>query len=201
MTISIKDFDNHEVCIWLNAIGLGSKIEPFRESAVDGDLLCSLTLDDLTGDLGLSGLQAKKVLRGIEAETHAGSNHVDSSQAEEIAQLEVQNAQLEKQIAELRARIERMNQAPAPAAYSPPPPQQHHSHSPPPQQHHQQQEYHQRRGPGVIGGAARGAAGGAVKGAIAGAILPGMSAADGAAAGAAVGATTGGVRGLRRRLG
>lgn len=64
MTISIKDFDNHEVCIWLNAIGLGSKIEPFRESAVDGDLLCSLNLDDLTGDLSLSGLQVCQVSVG-----------------------------------------------------------------------------------------------------------------------------------------
>ena len=57
MTISIKDFDNQEVCIWLNAIGLGTKIGPFIQNAVDGDLLCSLGLDDLTGDLGLSGLQ------------------------------------------------------------------------------------------------------------------------------------------------
>ena len=67
MTISIKDFDNHEVCIWLNAIGLGSKIQPFRESAVDGDLLCSLNLDDLTGDLGLSGLQVcrQKLVPGV----------------------------------------------------------------------------------------------------------------------------------------
>ena len=59
MTISIKDFDIQEVCIWLNAIGLGTKVGPFRENAVDGDLLCSLSLDDLTGDLGLSGLQVR----------------------------------------------------------------------------------------------------------------------------------------------
>ena len=57
MTISIKDFDNQEVSIWLIAIGLGSHIKAFRDNAVDGDLLTSLSLDDLTGDLGLSGLQ------------------------------------------------------------------------------------------------------------------------------------------------
>ena len=61
MTISIKDFDNAEVCIWLNAIGLGSKIGLFRENTVDGDLLCSLSQEDLTGDLGLSGLQVSEI--------------------------------------------------------------------------------------------------------------------------------------------
>ena len=61
MTISIKDFDNQEVCIWLNAIGLGSKVGPFRDNAVDGDLLCSLSQEDLTNDLGLSGLQVRMI--------------------------------------------------------------------------------------------------------------------------------------------
>ena len=59
MTISIKNFDNQEVCIWLNAIGLGSKVGPFQANAVDGDLLCSLSQEDLTNDLGLSGLQVR----------------------------------------------------------------------------------------------------------------------------------------------
>jgi SAM domain (Sterile alpha motif) len=59
MTISIKNFDNQEVCIWLNAIGLGSKVGPFQDNAVDGDLLCSLSQEDLTNDLGLSGLQVR----------------------------------------------------------------------------------------------------------------------------------------------
>ena len=139
-------------------------------------------------------VQAKKVIRTIEAETHSGSNDGGSSHAEEIAHLERENAQLKGEIADIKARIQRSQgsqapPAPAPVAHAPAP-------SPPPQQHHQQQS----RGPGVVGGAARGALGGAAKGAIAGAILPGMSAADGAAAGAAVGAATGGARGLRGRL-
>ena len=61
MTISIKDFDDAEVCIWLNAIGLGSKIGHFRENTVDGDLLCSLSQEDLAGDLGLNGLQVSEI--------------------------------------------------------------------------------------------------------------------------------------------
>lgn len=59
MTISVKDFDNAEVCIWLNVIGLGSKIGPFKENDVDGDLLITLGQDDFTGDLGLSNLQVR----------------------------------------------------------------------------------------------------------------------------------------------
>jgi hypothetical protein len=129
----------------------------------------------------------------------AGGDGDDASAR--LAQLKAENATLTKELSDLRGVESALQSpAPAPAMHSPPPTQQHQSpsrsRSPP-----QHQLHHQRRGPGVIGGAARGAAGGAVKGAIAGAILPGVSARDGAAAGAAVGATTGGVRGLRRRLG
>jgi hypothetical protein len=59
MTVAVKDFDNAEVCIWLNAMGLGSKIGAFKDNDVDGDLLISLGADDLTGDLGLSNLQVR----------------------------------------------------------------------------------------------------------------------------------------------
>eukprot|EP00545_Synedropsis_sp_CCMP1620_P010472 CAMPEP_0119009012 /NCGR_PEP_ID=MMETSP1176-20130426/4080_1 /TAXON_ID=265551 /ORGANISM="Synedropsis recta cf, Strain CCMP1620" /LENGTH=193 /DNA_ID=CAMNT_0006961439 /DNA_START=93 /DNA_END=674 /DNA_ORIENTATION=+ len=190
MTIAIKDFDNAEVCIWLNAMGLGSKIGPFKENDVDGDLLCSLSQEDLTGDLGLSNLQAKKIIRGVE--NFQGANDApDTSHDSRIAELEAENEQLQSQVTSLKAKIESMqgSQTPAPAQTSPPP-QQQQQQVPPPKK---------KQGPGVVGGAAVGAAGGAAKGAIAGAILPGMSASDGAKAGAAVGATKGGLRGIRNR--
>jgi len=62
----IKDFSAEEVGLWLAAQGLGEHASKFVDEGVDGDLLLSLTADDLKGDLGLSGLQSKKVLKNIE---------------------------------------------------------------------------------------------------------------------------------------
>jgi hypothetical protein len=55
------EYSVDEVCIWVNAIGLGAKMDGFRENSVDGGMLVGLTLDDLTADLGLNNLQAKKL--------------------------------------------------------------------------------------------------------------------------------------------
>eukprot|EP00542_Grammatophora_oceanica_P011757 CAMPEP_0194046512 /NCGR_PEP_ID=MMETSP0009_2-20130614/21388_1 /TAXON_ID=210454 /ORGANISM="Grammatophora oceanica, Strain CCMP 410" /LENGTH=189 /DNA_ID=CAMNT_0038691831 /DNA_START=31 /DNA_END=600 /DNA_ORIENTATION=+ len=184
---AIKDYDVDEVCIFLSCIGLGTKVEPFRENAVDGDMFTTLSHEDLTGDLGLSNLQAKKVLRAVQEEGDGGGGEGDLEETTaRIQALEAENAQLKSQIAALKRQLQPPAPAPAPKPAPAPAP------APPPPQPRQ---------PGVIGGAARGAAGGAMKGAIAGAILPGMSASDGAKAGAAVGATTGGLRGLRGRRG
>ena len=60
---AINEFSAEEVGLWLTAQGLGDAAPKFVEEGVDGDLLVSLTVDDLKNDLGLSGLQSKKVLK------------------------------------------------------------------------------------------------------------------------------------------
>jgi len=61
-----KYFSAAEVALWLAAQGLGTHIQKFLEEGVDGDLLSRLTVEDLTGDLGLSSLHAKKIRKNIE---------------------------------------------------------------------------------------------------------------------------------------
>ncbi len=194
MLKDIKDYSAEEVGLWVTAQGLDPS--KFVSEGVDGDLLISLSVDDLKNDLGLSSLQAKKVMKNIEFSKNlaGGSGGGEDDEKKEleakVESLEGDVKAKDDEIAELKKKMEEMKMekekaaapTPAPAAKQAPAP------APP-----------QRRGPGVVGGAARGAAGGAMKGAIAGAILPGMDAADGAKAGAAVGATTGGLRGIRGR--
>lgn len=198
--MGLKDFNEfsaEEIGLWLTAQGLGDEAPKFIEEGVDGDLLCSLTKDELKDDLGLSSLQAKKVLKNIEFSKHlkdAGEGGGEEAEKlkEEVDALQHAMKAKDDEIAALKHAMEKMKvsehkSAPAPAPKPAPKP----APAPAPQQH--------RRQPGVVGGAARGAAGGAVKGAIVGAILPGMDAGDGAAAGAAVGTLKGGVGGLRGR--
>ena len=192
MLKDIKDYSAEEVGLFITAQGLDPT--PFVSEGVDGDLLLSLSIDDLKNDLGLSGLQAKKVMKNIEfSKSLAGGGGGEDD--EKVKELEAKVETLEDdvkakddEIAELKRKMEKMTTAVAPAPAPTPAPKPAPAPAPP-----------QRRGPGVVGGAARGAAGGAMKGAIAGAILPGMDASDGAKAGAAVGATKGGLRGIRGR--
>ena len=51
----VKDYTIEEVIVWVESIGLDSG--PFKDNAVDGDMLCHLTTEELSEDLGLSGLQ------------------------------------------------------------------------------------------------------------------------------------------------
>ena len=60
----IKDFTVDEVGLWLTAQGIDSS--KAIEEKVDGDLLLSLTAEDFKSDLGLSGLQSKKIMKNIE---------------------------------------------------------------------------------------------------------------------------------------
>ena len=53
----ISEYSVEEVAVWVECIGL--KSGPFKDNAVDGDMLCHLTPEDLTGDLGLSGLESE----------------------------------------------------------------------------------------------------------------------------------------------
>jgi hypothetical protein len=68
-----KEYSIDEVCLWVFALGLGDMADAFREAAIDGDMLLRLGDEDFK-ELGLSSLQGKKVMRGIE---------ISASQAEE----------------------------------------------------------------------------------------------------------------------
>jgi hypothetical protein len=197
----VEHYDVNEVAIWLNCIGLSSKVDAFIENGVDGEMLVALTADELTQDLGLSGLQAKKIGQQLEftkeltdacnsAGEGDGGGGADKAYVKE---LEAEVERLNNYNAQLLAALEEKQKpkaapvaapAPAPAPVAAPAP------APAPAK---------RRGAPVLGGAARGAAGGAMKGAIVGAIVPGMDASDGAKAGAAAGGAAGGLRGLAGR--
>jgi hypothetical protein len=136
-----------EVCLFLNAIGLADKADEFRIQSVDGSLLVALTPEDFA-ELGVSGLQGKKIVNAIEFTKSLASGGGGGSDGR-VAQLEAENAQLKRELAYYKPEPAK---APAPA---PPAPASH----PPKQNDHV-----------VIKSTARGAARGAVLGAVAGAI-------------------------------
>ena len=122
----IKDFSAEEVGLWFAAQGLDpSKI---ISEGVDGSLLLDLTDEDLKNDLGLSGLQAKKVLKNIEFSKEqftkveaSGVEETDklrgdmeaislekSSLEEKISELKSTMASKDEEIAELKKQMEEM---------------------------------------------------------------------------------------------
>ena len=103
-----KDFSTEEVGMFLVAIGLGSKVETFKEAGVDGAMLVILDGDDAT-ELGVSSLQGKKIMTSLEtaiamAEGGGGSS---GGSSEEDAML-IQD--LQREIAALRAQVGRTNE-------------------------------------------------------------------------------------------
>lgn len=178
MTKLPTEYSIDEVCLWIFALGLGDKADAFREAAIDGDMLLRLTAEDFK-ELGLSSLQSKKVLRGIEISTSfAEQGGGGGGDSERVKELESENAALRAQLEEY---TKTRTPAPAPAPAPAPPKQQ--------QQHLQQHE--------VLVGTARGATKGAILGAVAGAIAG--DPAKGAKIGAATGATAGAMGGLGAR--
>ena len=171
MSKTIESWDLDEVCIWLNCIGLGEKVDPFRENTVDGETLTSLSNEDLTAELGLTNLQANKVLRQIDetkemislregsALAASGESHnneelqveiqqlKDKLEAKDanIASLEEKNGSLQGEVSKLKAQMEKLSHA---SGESQPQTQQaHHQYPPqgyaypPPQGYPQQQGY------------------------------------------------------------
>ena len=121
--MKVDEFDLDEVCTLLTAIGLGDKSEPFREHYVDGSLLCTLTVEDLTSDLGLTGLQAKKLLRSIDAENNTTDTAPGSINAtrEKVAALEAENAALQRAVISARADVRAAQESQSVAVPVPPP--------------------------------------------------------------------------------
>ena len=131
-----QNFSANEVAMWLVAIGLGSKVETFKEAGVDGSMLVILGAEDFA-ELGLSGLQGKKLMTSLEfsksiAEGGGGSGGADPAL---VQQLQDENMALK---AQLEAYQQRAAPAPAPtpppaAAPAPaprPPPQPQYRHAP-----------------------------------------------------------------------
>lgn len=156
----LQQWSSDDVVTWLCAIGLGSKADAFKDNAVDGSLLSSLTKEDLTSDLGLSGLQAKKVLLEMDFINGLTSGEGGGgADPEEMNRLQEELQAKDATIAQLRAELDALTvksvpaPAPAPVHYAPAPAPR---AAPPPYRN----EHH------VVKGAAGGAAKGAVTGAV-----------------------------------
>lgn len=55
-------WDVEEVVKYMECLGLSHRADKFREDAIDGEMLCSLSEEDLISEVGLSKLQARKVI-------------------------------------------------------------------------------------------------------------------------------------------
>jgi ribosomal protein L29 len=185
----IKDFSAEEVGMWLTVQGMGAKAETFIAEGVDGDLLLELTEEEFKNDLGLSGLQTKKIMKNIAftkelIEDAEGGSEKEVSELEgkvkaladenegleekvealegQISAKDAEIEELRKQIEGLNTKEEEQNEEEIPVVQGTPVPVEPApvNHSPAPA------TQTRRRDAPVIGGAARGAAGGAIKGAV-----------------------------------
>lgn len=137
----VNQWSVDDVATWLCAIGLGAKVEPFKENAVDGALLATLSKEDLQNDLELSGIQAKKVLLELEfidgLTSGGGGGEADP---EEIQKLQAELAEKDETIAQLEKEIAALKPAPPPepvkSAPPPAPAPSYHTAPPPRREHH-----------------------------------------------------------------
>lgn len=65
---AIECWSVDEVSEWLTEIGLGHKVDAFRENAIDGKLLLGTPPEEWKKTLGLSNLQLRKIHRELESE-------------------------------------------------------------------------------------------------------------------------------------
>jgi len=101
-----SQYTQTEVNMWLNAIGLGSKIPAFQENAVDGSLLVTLTPEDLRGDLGLTPIEIEKFNQAMSfvnsiggAGGAVGGGGYDGAR---VMALEQENARLKAEVLDLK---------------------------------------------------------------------------------------------------
>lgn len=106
---SLQSYSVADVALWLNIIGLGDKASAFQENAVDGDMLLSLTHEDMVGDLGLSNLQAKKLERALDftksVEKELSQEGGEGKDSDHVKELETQLEELKKQNEELKSKL------------------------------------------------------------------------------------------------
>ena len=117
-----SDYTQEEVNIFLNSIGLGHKIDSFKENGVDGPMIVTLTKEDLTNDLEMSNLQARKfqmsldfakeLVEGGGGGSTSGTDHKEiiNSLKEQIKSLEDENEFLKSDVKYLNGVIEDMQQ-------------------------------------------------------------------------------------------
>jgi hypothetical protein len=164
-----EEYSVDDVCVLFVSLELGHLAPKIRDNVVDGPLLLSLTETDFVNDLGLSGLQTKRVLRGIDlakqlsANGGGGSGEELAEAREKIHRLEKENRELKDEVMNLRAALQPEPPAPKPQQYQQQPPPQQYQQPPPPQKK-------KPAGAPVVREAAKGTARGAVLGAVAGAV-------------------------------
>lgn len=107
-----SEYNQQEVSIFLMSIGLGNKTEIFKENGCDGEMIVSLTDEDLTMDLGMSKLQARKFQKSlsfaidIAAESGSGSGGgIDEDTQQKLRDLEEVNGSLKDDIEHLNGII------------------------------------------------------------------------------------------------
>jgi hypothetical protein len=62
----LQSMDWEGVCEWLRVLDISPHIiDKVREEKVPGDQLCAMSVDELKQDLGMSALQAKRVIISI----------------------------------------------------------------------------------------------------------------------------------------
>jgi hypothetical protein len=124
-----SEYTQEEVCVWLNAIGLGSRIPDFQENAIDGPLLITLSVDELEGDLGLSTLQIRKFHQSLEFATSLVGGGYDQSR---LMALETENQRLRQEVASLNEVINVLQVQQNPPPSQQPAPDPHYGYSPVP---------------------------------------------------------------------
>lgn len=111
-----SQYTQSEVNVWLNAIGLGSKIPAFQENAVDGALLVTLTPEELCGDLGLTQMDIDKFNQALQFSTSIAAGGGEGGQGYNDARLfalEQENAQLKAEILDLREIVKVLQEPPS----------------------------------------------------------------------------------------
>jgi len=127
-----NDFSTDEVGMWLVAIGLGMKVQAFKDAGVDGSMLVILSETDFA-ELTLSSLQGKKLLTSLESyKTMVGAGGGGGGGADPavVQQLQAENAALRQQLAAYQKPSTKTAAPPAPAP-APAPQQQQQSRPPP----------------------------------------------------------------------
>jgi hypothetical protein len=108
---SPSQYTQDEVNMWLLSIGLGSKIDVFKNNAIDGTILVTLTEDDLTGaSLQLTTLQARKFQTSLKFATNIVNNCSFEQQQQRIRSLEISNEQLQKENCDLKALLKALQE-------------------------------------------------------------------------------------------
>eukprot|EP00586_Coscinodiscus_wailesii_P012867 CAMPEP_0172492862 /NCGR_PEP_ID=MMETSP1066-20121228/24118_1 /TAXON_ID=671091 /ORGANISM="Coscinodiscus wailesii, Strain CCMP2513" /LENGTH=193 /DNA_ID=CAMNT_0013262703 /DNA_START=67 /DNA_END=648 /DNA_ORIENTATION=- len=111
---TIDQWDVNEVAVWLHCIGLGNYTDSFLENTVDGGMLLELNMDDLRDELGLSRLQAKKLLRTLKFTknvTDSPSGEEEEEEEEDIETLTEKVDTLTEENEGLRATVEELEAA------------------------------------------------------------------------------------------